>query len=376
MKQLNHEALAELVEWQVGPCVSIYMNISRGPNPHKENGVLLRDYCDKATEELRQTFGKHDAQEFLQPIRHIADHDSDFWLQKMKAAAFFRGPDYFKVIPLLRETGNHLAVADNFHIKPLVRATQFSGRFQVLSLTQHRVAMYEGTQDDFKEIDRKGVPANIVEALKVYNDRILTVNATPGSVDKSGGHKDADDDSDTFRFFRVVDRAVWENHSRESGLPLILCALDEYQTDFHRISRNPNLLDEGIRLHPDAATMNLMHADAWKIIEPQYRRQVEQMADNFKAAKAHQHGSDDLREIGLAVAESRVSVLLVDDSKSIGGKVDLSTGTVQLAPVKQPDVDDVFDDLAEAVMKTGGQVFVLPPDQMPTDTGVAAIYRY
>jgi len=27
-------------------------------------------------------------------------------------------------------------------------------------------------------------------------------------------------------------------------------------------------------------------------------------------------------------------------------------------------------------MKTGGQVLVMPADQMPTDTGVAAIYRF
>ena len=38
--------------------------------------------------------------------------------------------------------------------------------------------------------------------------------------------------------------------------------------------------------------------------------------------------------------------------------------------------DDVLDDLAEMVLKMDGQVYVLSSDQMPTDAGVAAVYRY
>jgi len=39
-------------------------------------------------------------------------------------------------------------------------------------------------------------------------------------------------------------------------------------------------------------------------------------------------------------------------------------------------LDDVLDDLAEMVLKMDGQVLVLPRENMPTDSGVAAIYRY
>jgi len=39
-------------------------------------------------------------------------------------------------------------------------------------------------------------------------------------------------------------------------------------------------------------------------------------------------------------------------------------------------VGDILDDLAEQVMRTGGQVIVAPKGSMPNDKGLAAIFRY
>jgi hypothetical protein len=44
--------------------------------------------------------------------------------------------------------------------------------------------------------------------------------------------------------------------------------------------------------------------------------------------------------------------------------------------VDNPKNDDVFDDLAELVLYAKGNVLVLNKEIMPTDTGIAAIFRY
>ncbi len=41
-----------------------------------------------------------------------------------------------------------------------------------------------------------------------------------------------------------------------------------------------------------------------------------------------------------------------------------------------PKVDDLLDDLGELVTKMGGHVMVLPTNKMPSETGLAAIFRY
>jgi hypothetical protein len=44
--------------------------------------------------------------------------------------------------------------------------------------------------------------------------------------------------------------------------------------------------------------------------------------------------------------------------------------------LKDPQVDDLLDDLAELVLSKGGQVVVVPTVDMPTTAGVAAIFRF
>src|SRR5690606_32271261 len=82
------------------------------------------------------------------------------------------------------------------------------------------------------------------------------------------------DDSDTRnrqlgRYFRRLDQAIWEHHSRDSGLPLILAALPEYQGVFREASHNPLLVEQGIRRDAfkdvDARKLRTL---AWEAVEP------------------------------------------------------------------------------------------------------------
>jgi hypothetical protein len=83
-----------------------------------------------------------------------------------------------------------------------------------------------------------------------------------------------------------------------------------------------------------------------------------------------------VNEVAQAAAFARVGTLLVDADKHIGGRIDLTNGRVEYGDMARADFDDLLDDIAERVMKTGGQVLVMPADQMPTQSGVAAIYRF
>jgi len=47
----------------------------------------------------------------------------------------------------------------------------------------------------------------------------------------------------------------------------------------------------------------------------------------------------------------------------------------QQDPIDSPEVDDLIDDVMEAVLRTGGEVIVVPAERMPTDTGLAATFR-
>ena len=97
----------------------------------------------------------------------------------------------------------------------------------------------------------------------------------------------------------------------------------------------------------------------------------------FRSARANGKGSDDYKEVAVAAVEGRVDTLLVEADRIIPVRItNLVTGNTQKKDMMNPQVDDLLDDMGELVMKIGGQVTVLPADKMPSETGLAAIFRY
>jgi hypothetical protein len=176
----------------------------------------------------------------------------------------------------------------------------------------------------------------------------------------------------------AVDKAVWELFSRDAKLPLILVADERPNALFRSVSRNPYLAAEGSTLDPKGMDATRLHRDTWKLLEPRFRRDVEQLVDQFRAARAHGRGSSELKPVADAAAVGRVGTLLVDADRRIPGRLDCGETGAEFTPaaLEDPAADDVLDDLAEWVLKADGAVLVLPSEQMPTTTGLAAIYRY
>jgi hypothetical protein len=155
-----------------------------------------------------------------------------------------------------------------------------------------------------------------------------------------------------------------------------LVSLKEYHALFKQVSHNPYLLEQGIDASYESLETEQLTEKALKIIEPIYIEKINNLADSFKTAKANSLGSDDLLQVIKSALENRVRTVLIQENKIISGKIDYNTGKVDLGYIINPDCDDILDDLAELVLKNRGDVMILPEEKMPSDTGVAGIYRY
>lgn len=190
-----------------------------------------------------------------------------------------------------------------------------------------------------------------------------------------GGRKDQLD-IDVDRFFRVIDRAILDHHSKPSELPLILAALPEHHGRFREISRNPFLLAEGVKIYPDATSINELRNRAWEALEPQYEQRIATLIEEFSLARSKRRGFEELEKGAELAAHGRVGTLLIDGSRHIPGRIDAETGQVQFGESGDFGFDDLLDDLGDLVLRKGGQTIVLPPDRMPTQTGAAIICRF
>ena len=320
----------------------------------------------------------------MAPLQALAA-DTDFWNHTADGIAVFSAADFFQVMPLHRPTPSLAIVADSFHVKPLLRIVQSADRFHVLAISRQNVRLFEGNRDRLDETElHSEVPRTATDVMgDDLPEPVNRVRSVPGmgagvSAELRHGHgaKEEVVDQQTERFFRAVDRDIARYHTAPSGLPLVLAGLPENQALFRSVSQNDRLIETGIDGNPDAFSADDMRIQTWKVMEPIYIERLMGFVDQFHAARNVQRASADLSDVAASAVAGRVKVLLVEAERQIPGQMDQKTGGVQLHDTDQSVGDDLLDDIAERVLRAGGEVVMVPAERMPVDSGLAAIFRY
>ena len=370
-----------LLETAEKPCVSLYQPTHRHHPDNKQDPIRFRNQLKEVEEALGEKYPEADAELLLKPLSGLA-RDEHFWNHTLDGLAVLRSPSVFQVYRTQRPVPKLAVVSGSFHTKPLMRIAQSADRYQVLGLSRKEIRLFEGNRDVLDELEpAEGVPRTITEALgEELSDPHLTVSSYGGAGGAGmhhghGGRKD-EVELDADRFFRAVDRAVLERHSKPSGLPLLLAALPEHHTLFRRISDNPFLLEGAVDTYPDAVDMKELRERAWRAVEPRYLARLQALCAEFEQARAKGLGTADLAEAARAAVAGQVATLLLEAARPVPGRMDAATGAVELDGKKLPGADDLLDEIGETALRMGGRVVVVPKERMPVDTGVAATYRY
>ena len=384
MRSFGFERLRDLLERHAPPCVSIYLPTHRHHPDNEQDPIRYRNLVREAKERLEEAFDGPESRAIVEALERHGD-DRAFWNHRTEGLAVLASPERFAVVELQRPVRERVVVSDSFHVKPLVRALQSADRFTLLGVSRQAARVFEGNRYALDELDLPDVPLTLEEALgEETTDPHLTVasygmkGAGAGEQAMHHGHggRDAALEGDRERFFRHVDRAVTEHVSRPSGLPLLLVALGEHHTPFREVSHNPYLLEAGVDANPEALDLEELRRKAWEALEPFYLGRLAELTDRFGSARARDLGSDDVEAIAVAAAQGRVDVLMVEADRTVAGRVGAASGAVEPGSASRTDAGDVLDDIAEAALRTGAEVVVVPAERMPSESGVAAIYRY
>jgi hypothetical protein len=376
---LADELPLSLPKAHTSPCLSLYQTTHRHYPDNQQDPIRFKNLVKTLEQSLRQKYSSREIKSLLESFNELAQQP-EFWNHTLDGLAILASPDQFKVYKLQRRVPELAIVADSFHTKPLLRILQSADRYQVLGLNRGAIRLFEGNRDVLDEIDlAPGVPRTLTDALGeelTEPHRSVRSAGANAAIHHGQGSKSDEDDIDMNKFFRAVDRAILEHHSRPSGLPLLLAALPEYHGVFGKISRNPQLLPDRLTIHPDAVSIDELRTRAWALVEPRYHARLNQLVDEFEQAKPKGLGDEKLPQVASAAVSGQVSTLLIEADREIPGHVDTANGHIEFGELGNPQVDDLLDDLGELVLNKGGQVAVVPAERMPTATGAAAIYRY
>ena len=228
---------------------------------------------------------------------------------------------------------------------------QSADPFHVLGVSRERVALFHGNRYELHALHVPGVQLNISEALGSESDTptpglhaagpesVTRPNARTGGQDSHGhlvGHgvavRKIDTHPDAERFFREVDRQIVHLVSEPSGLPLILCGIEENLSAFRQVTKNRFLMAEAVHGDWTKWTLPEIREKAWKVFEKHYLERLAKIREDFGTAVAHGKGTADLAEAARAAATGRVGVLLIDADRTVPGTINMASGSLNPLP--------------------------------------------
>lgn len=354
----GHDYLTATLAAAEAPCVSIYQPTHRNHPDNVQDPIQFKNQVKEVEDSLNRRHAVREVRSLLEPLQRL-QNDAAFWNHTLDGLAVLASAKRFDVFKLPRSVPTLTVVADSFHIKPLLRYVQSADRFHVLAVAEDKIALFEGNR----------YVLDPISAPKISRA------ARPPAPSDPTGKETAGEGMATY--FRAVDKAVTDEVSKPSGAPLVLACLSENQGPFRAVAKNPFLLPDAVTgVDPFALDAEKLRARVWPLVEAHYLARLAKLTQDFGTAVSRQQGTGDLSDAAKAAIAGRIGTLLIDADQVQPGTIDPTTGAIKAKDLADPKVDDKLDDLGELVLKTGGQVVIVPTERMPTKTGLAAIFRY
>ncbi len=376
-KDFPHSILSDDHE----PKVTLYVPTRRDVNHTEEDKIRFGNLLRTIEKKLEKITDKDTKHLIASNLRNLKD-DRSLWNQRLQGFCIFANVKQTVVYILQNPIREMAIVGQRFHQKPLIKDLQGLDEYQVLELDGQSYSLYEGNRTGFREIPLgEDEPKTIQDFLgDEFTESYLSQGSYGGASSRAmfHGHKSRKDevDKDIERYLRLVDQHVMKHVSSVSKKPLILFALPEYHTHFRKHSRNPYLIDDGIKQSPRDLTLEELNKLAWNIIEPRYEARITKLKETYHQAMQKGRADNKIHTIAKAAVTGRVDTVLIEAYREIPGRIDTDSGRFIAHNNALEQFEDALDDLTDIIINNGGKVHVIPEDKMPTDTGIAAIFRY
>lgn len=409
VERLSAAAVLALLEPQPAPCLSLYLPTHRHVPDNTVDRPAFRHLVESLELALEPAAARDRIEHLLHPFR-LLEGDRDFWEHTRDGLAVLAAAGRARVFPLHRPVPPLAVVGPRFHLTPLVRLTAAAERFHVLLLTSREARLYEGTAwidprgaaverlDPVLLVPRAGAfsrttltRADVVDEEIFQPHRVQRGMGIEGVIHGGTGAKRDDIEADTEIFLAFVDGIVHEQASRPTGLPLFLVAQPRLAATYRGLAKDPLLAEEHVAKDPHLLTEEEIVAAVGPLFTAARGPRVARDVRAFAWARARGRAAGDLADVARAAVAGQVATLLLENDRFEPGRFDRATGAIEFAvpPAAAASSDrartgdmpaeaaeDLFSAVAETVLLHGGTIVALARNEMPTESGVAAIYRY
>jgi hypothetical protein len=386
MDFMSREEFKELIKQRQDLSVSIYLPTHRAGVEVQQDRIRLKNLLGRAEEELlERDVSRTDVEAILKPAVDLLQ-DRIFWNQQSEGLALFLAHDWFRIYRLPETFEEIIVISNKFHIKPLIPLISEEFRFFLLSLSLDQVRLYQGDRYDLEEIHTEVFPESMEEALRfddperelqfhTQTDSPVTAAGRSAAFHGHGVSSENRKKERIERFLQSVEQGVYKLINNQTA-PLILAGVDYLLPIYQEKNNYAHLLEQGILGNPENKSLEELHGEVKKILEPITQKRKEYIASQYHALRERDEASDSLISVVPAAFQGRVRVLFVAKDREVWGNFNVESQKAMI--VEEPDIEleDLLDLALVQTFLHGGEVYAVPEEEIPGGGVVSAILRY
>jgi hypothetical protein len=349
----SFQALEPLIQSEGGLHFSAYIANYFGAPPVRSQ---IEEAIKVASEDIRPVLSREDRKKFLRPIHELLTDGKT--LSTIRGnIGIFRSKNFFRVLHVPVHVEEFSTVASSFHVKPLLRWMQDDRAFRLVIAGEKTGGLYFGTQHSLRHMDsfvpkKSGRLSSLVRLSKFWEKSQVR------------------DQEQVRREFLAWLEARLSDDPRTVAPPLFVVGSQEMQ-DFlshHLPYADMRMMDENGR---DLAKIL---AKIRGLLREEAQTWFLGVLRDFRVAEALDRTESNVFRIAKAAKRGLVKKLFVAADRKLFGKLHARSGSLTLHPADIDHEDeDVLDDIAQTVVRRGGEVLVVPARKIPGGHSLLAI---
>jgi len=348
-------------------CVSIYLSTDPASTGAAEQ-IALKNLVSEAINQLREAGStpKQDIADLEEAFSHLGE-DREFWRFQARTLAIFATPGSMVTFRLPNRLVEMVAVADRFHLKPLLRSITFPQVALVLALAQNSVRLLEVLPEGpATEVTLADLPSDIRDAVRISHVDDQSPRGKSQSSAAEKGHLRA--------YCRSIDQSIRPLLAGRD-VPLILAAADPLGSIYRSVNTYPHLAHSTIQGNPERTPDGELADRSRKILDEIYNAKMLDIHDLFDRRQSEGRAGMDVANTARAATYGMVDTLIVDIDAVTPGFVD-DEGAVVFSDTDDAVAYGVVDEITRRVWLNRGTVLAVRRDQVPGGGDLAAILRY
>ncbi len=382
---LSKESFAELANFENECCISVYMatTASTSVESNKQKDFIgFKNKLQQVTASLREKeMDQGKIESLLKPAYDLL-REEQFWTGLREGLAVFISDGYCKYIKLPTAPKDEILINSTFYLTPLIPVMTSRDYFYVLVLSKKQAKLYRADEFGMQFVPVEGMPRGVEDVVhfEQKDDQDLyrtdSSGAGAGASYHGTGTGRPDPKTNLAMYFDEVDETLWKEVLNQENVPLLLAGVEYLIPIYRQVAKYKPIWEEafsGSREHED---MTELYQQARTKMEPYFRERITKALNTYGNHSATELTSSIPDDIIPAAHYGRVSQLLALKDSHIWGTFDEMNNALTVHPEQEPGDECLVDKTVIKVLLNGGEVFIVPEEQMPTRSKLAALMRY